>query len=1001
MEKKKGFNKENKQNEKQEIKDLMSKCNIAKAKEVIMQNKKQTISILSAIIVIIAIALTAIIQTSRKGQSVIDPELAKAMTYAEVQEGEEAVEGTDNVKFDAFFLRDINNDGYAEGIRGTSKQIGKEDTLYMELNVLKEGYLKDAQIAINGGNFYFQTALPKDQHLKANYMGNNIKKLEFNDMSNGTQKMITGMVRSGDYSYATTKAQAIGNNINNYSKVNSVTLTGTYVGADGNEVEINKTVEFNIDWYGTTKAEISSATQKQYIEDIVNEEEGTVNLNITINSKETANELILSKNYVEATIPELNGYAPSDVIYTGSNAEFNYDRAKRTLSLTRTASVYNSGIIKSGLAKENKYDIKIIYPIEAYQTIGTETVQISVPVMTYYEGYNNQSKEFTNPYQSNIARTTVVVNYEKKTEGETTKFEVKVGKNITNPANRYIVSKDKPIKLYNGKSEQEKDDTYTVLWKSYIGTNTTSNGIVMKETENGKAQVTDQFIKENAEEESADEVVANVGIYFAGADKVLGEEGWIKVYDEETGNLIKTFSSYEFNKYTSSNPYKYDISVKHIRVETSNTITNNETLYVYNIKEIDDEKITNKYTEEQFNELQYIKSTLSGYVAGEYVNTSIHQALYEKPVSIANIRISNNTISTQATEKSDKITIETMTSEINNQVKWQNGIFLVKLPKEIIDIQLNEVTIDNYNVSLESYETIEKDGERFIKIVTRNDSPQSYSITLDVDITADPRVATTNKPIELYATNENESDYYYKAKDIYDVNNNLNIEEQVNHATASISIVAPNSLLTNQTASNYDESKSVVVSPQIADIKPTYAVVDQEKEEKTATIGVYLKNNYVSTISEIKLLGKIPFEGNTYVVSGGDIGSTFTAKMTNAGIQIPEELKDIAKVYYSENENPDKDISNELNGWKTIDNIENWDNVRTFLIDLGEYTVPTGKEYVFNYEVKIPNGLRYNQVAYSHHGVWFSLDTENGKYRTQTEPNKLGFRIAEKYDLEL
>ena len=64
------------------------------------------------------------------------------MTYEQVQEGEEKVQvqgpngemvDYDYVQFDAFFLRDINGDGYAEGIRGTCKEVGKEDTLYMEL----------------------------------------------------------------------------------------------------------------------------------------------------------------------------------------------------------------------------------------------------------------------------------------------------------------------------------------------------------------------------------------------------------------------------------------------------------------------------------------------------------------------------------------------------------------------------------------------------------------------------------------------------------------------------------------------------------------------------------------------------------------------------------------------------------------------------------------------------------------------------------------------------
>ena len=214
-------------------------------------------------------------------------------------------------------------------------------------------------------------------------------------------------------------------------------------------------------------------------------------------------------------------------------------------------------------------------------------------------------------------------------------------------------------------------------------------------------------------------------------------------------------------------------------------------------------------------------------------------------------------------------------------------------------------------------------------------------------------------------------------------------------------MVSPNSLLTNQVGSNYDDKGSQVVSPEVADIKPVYGIVDQENEEKEATIGVQVRNNYGSTISDIQILGKIPFEGNTYVISGGDLGSTFTTKMKDTGIIVPEELQQYATVYYSENENPDRDLNKAENGWKTAEEVTNWDNVKTFLIDLGDYVMPTGAEYVFNYTVKIPNGLEFNQVSFSHHGVYFSLDTDQGKYRTQTEPNRLGFRIAEKFNLEL
>ena len=71
-----------------------------------------------------------------------------------------------------------------------------------------------------------------------------------------------------------------------------------------------------------------------------------------------------------------------------------------------------------------------------------------------------------------------------------------------------------------------------------------------------------------------------------------------------------------------------------------------------------------------------------------------------------------------------------------------------------------------------------------------------------------------SRNIELYASNENGSDNYYKAQDIYDVNNNLNTTEQVLYRTISISMVSPKFTINKQTASNYDDKGSVVVSPQ-------------------------------------------------------------------------------------------------------------------------------------------------------------------------------------------
>ena len=949
------------------------------------------------LITLIAIIMSIVILVKQKQNkvSIATAEISRSMEYDKVEKGEESVEGTENVKFDAFFLRDLDEDGYAEGIRGTCKEVGKEDTLYMELNVQTAGVLKDAKITVNGQNFYLQTALPKDEQLKNNYIGNNTKTIEFNDISSGTQKLITGIVRSGDYTYSSAKTQAIGNDTTKYSKSNNeVTLSGKYVDETGEEIEINKTVQFTIDWYGTTKASMSATSQTQQLESAIDNEKQTFTMNFNISTQETMQQLLLSKLNVTGTIPELNGYRPTQVRLIGSTDLFTYDEQTETFMIEKTATTDENGIIISSISRYNTYKLQVVYPLEAYKSIGEgEEITLKIPVQAYYEGYNNPNSQFQNPYKSNVAKSTIVM-YFRNPQGSKSNFDITVGEYISSPYGRYVIKKKKPLNIYNGKSTSESNDTYLVRWYAYIGTTDSTEGLILKESD------TDKFIKNNGEEESMKGITTYKGIYFGNITNMLGEDGYIRVYNDETDELIETFDKTNVNKYSSNKPYYYETSVKRVRIETSNT-TNDSSLYIYHVKELDDEAITEKYTKDEFDNLQYIKSTLNAKIGNAVLKEISHRANYEASASIANISISESILSIQETKQDFKINIQTKMDDSNNIEGWKNGAFLVKLPDEILYAEITDVKVNNGNAKITNYELIEQDGKKFIKILTENETVSSYNIEISLNITPDPRSATTTGTIELYASNENATGYYYSGQDIYDVNNNLNTTEQINKRTINISLIAPSSLLTNQTASNYDDKGGMIISPQVAEIRPQIASVDQEMEEKTANIGITIRNNYSNTISDIIILGKIPFEGNTYVLTGNELNSEFTTKMSKEGIQLPEQVANIAKVYYSENTNPSKDLLDETNAWKTAEQVENWDKIKTFLIDLSEYSMPRGEEMVFNYTIKIPNGVEYNKVSYSHHGVYFSLDTAEGKYPTQTQPNRIGFKIVEKYDLQL
>ena len=964
---------------------------------------KKGLLIAGGIAIVLVAVIIAIAIISSKGESTkkksftLDSELARAMTYDQFTDDDANIDGTDYVKFGAFFLRDINNDGYAERIKGTCKQVGKEDTLYMDLNVLTNGYLENGVITINSDNFYLQTVIPKDNEVKENVISNNSKSISLNKINNGTQKLLAGVVRSGNYSYESGRFDAIGKDTSKYSRVNSVTLSGTYVSDDGTRTKINKTIDFNVDWYGTAKAEFPykifgeyNLSQSKDNTNIIDDENQQVNLEFNVGIQETNHELILKDVYVEGVIPQLNGFDPTNVELVNSNAEFNYDSETRTFSISKEAVLNDDGTVKTQCYDStvweisyNMFKLKVTYSLEAYQSVGSDTVELKIPVKGYYEGFNNENSEFSNPCKSNVAENTIVVTFSNP-KGNVAIFNVTVGQSRYTGRYGYFVSKKKPLQVYNEISDVEDDDEYIVLWSGATGGDGETSGMVMKETANNADQVSDQFIKADSTVESMEDLTTNVGIRFACAELLLGEDGWIKVYDDETDELIHEFTKSDWNE-----KYVYDRPIKHIRVETSKTLSGYYFM-VYNTKKLDDDYIVSHYTREQFDNLKYIKSTLTGYVDGNYVNTSTRSANYEVPYSIARIYLNRSAITTQETEKDVDINVVTSSYKENNEQGWKNGIYLVKLPKDIIDIKINQVKSSNSNIKIDNYERIEKDGEVFVKIMTANEEIADATITINCDLTADSRIPTTTEYFELYAYNEEATDYAYPTNDIYDINGNGNVSEKINKYTTSITLSSPSSLLTNETLTNYDSDGNVTVAPKTATV---------EKSQRAVTVNVEVNNNYSNTISEVKILGRLPFEGNKYAINGHEIGSEFTATMSKEGIIVPDALKNVATIYYSENGEATNDLENTENGWTTTPS--DFSKIKSYLVDLGNYTLAKGEKHTITYNLDIPEGVAYNKVSYSHHAVYFSLDTAEGKYRTQTEPNKVGIMIAKKYDLEL
>ena len=109
------------------------------------------------------------------------------------------------------------------------------------------------------------------------------------------------------------------------------------------------------------------------------------------------------------------------------------------------------------------------------------------------------------------------------------------------------------------------------------------------------------------------------------------------------------------------------------------------------------------------------------------------------------------------------------------------------------------------------------------------------------------------------------------------------------------------------------------------------------------TINTILGNNYQSDMSNVRIIGRIPFENNKKI-NGEDLGSSFNTTLTEAlktnGVN--------GKIYYSEESEPTEDSSS----WQ--ENISNFENIKSYKIVL-DSNIGVGTKLDFMYNIKIPS----------------------------------------------
>ena len=562
------------------------------------------------------------------------------------------------------------------------------------------------------------------------------------------------------------------------------------------------------------------------------------------------------------------------------------------------------------------------------------------------------------------------------------------------------VAKTGAIRVYKG--NEPTDDLYTTTWVINSGNRRESNF---------------QIISNNGERFAENNSLVNKsyskfhGMRFPVSPKaMLGDDGWIKVYNNDTNDLIAAFNSSNWGSYIDK-PFVYENDVANIRVLTSKLL--NPTMFkIENVMNISDKEVVDEINKDKFGKLNYINKHID-YSSKLTANSSEFTGNGNADISVNYYELnpivyhSGSLLLSTYKSRSESFTINLGTIAPNDAIdpkSWRDSIVLMEFPEDIVD--LKDVRLTGNNVNVSGYEVIDKDGKKFLKAYLSSEELKSQqSITFSAIITVNPVADNKVTSTKVYVYNKENDKYLYESnnsyeryvsrddvKDVYDINGDGNKEEKIGYVEVPTSIVAPQELHINQKIINYNTDGDVVNAPNIG-------VIDGNGTGK-ATVVVQLKNNFPPSVTNVKILGAIPFKNNKGLLSGANLDSKNNTFMTGP-IKIPDNLKSKVKVYYSENEDINRSWTLNDNQWKTEDQITDWSKIKNYYVDYGDKVFNVNELTEFSYEVNVPKNVTYNQPTFASNAVNVDLNTQDGMLNTSAEANKVGVQLLKRFNLEI
>ncbi len=771
-------------------------------------------------------------------------------------------------------------------------------------------------------------------------------------------------------------------NENKFSNDCIVKFSGIYIDDEGEENEVSRELNLKVCWKDEREVRVESSIEKY-----IDYEKGViVQTLVKVDNTSSRNSLPVKESSVIIDVPNYlnvkpsnvtvlakstmgtNGQTPETITFNENNWYYNQDENKLVINVSNEKQLVTVNEFEDEYLKEA--DRETIEEERYYNGTGVdeflitytyndvraqeESVTVSSNIearMTTFSGV--EQDDFVNIVTNNN-------NYDFSLEGQTGDIV-----SLYIETETESVSKAYAYLNYNNSEKYEAEfKSNTIVNISYTEI---INGLNVEDVENAYID------KQGNRIQTDDLYYKQISISKESFTKILGEEGTIRVLDANGNELITINNETEVNEngfIVIGFPQKYS----RLSYEISKPIAEGN-LIINNVRAMQNATI-DKQTLQNVAVVTTQTAIRADY---NYVEDRVEIARGESSIKLndtttkVNLVLDRDNLSTLAVNSDVEMRLE-LNNAVDTSDVFGHSVYEVTLPESIESVEVTNVSM-LYGEGLEITSAELIDG-RIIRITVDGvqEGINSGVLTNGTNI-----VINANLKVNLFTPAKSEViKVNYTNSEATGYSDNGNIENTITYS-------APTGLVAVNSISNYNNVGATLTSVRQGEKED---ILDIYSEAKVATMEVIVMNNNGNKVSDLAILGRIPFKGVKDIATGDDLGTTLDTKLVSRIIS-DEHNKTEFKVYYSENGEATKDLNNEENGW--ISEPESLENMKSYLI------VPVDEKYEmedtevlrFTYNYEIPENLTHNEKFAGTFLAYYTNIAEVAITEEETVPDKV------------